>query len=350
MKHFRLALYLLLVATSIGSLWWAWRQQREIEELRTAAMKKTERADLQKRVWDLEKSNRDLRDQLAGRTGGPGTETGAAGAPRDPATPGAGRGGRFDPRRDTAQMLAMRELVAKPEVQALISREQRSNVEIRYAALFKALNLPPDQTEKVKALLVERLATAQDVLTAAFDQGVNPRENADDLRKLMTDAQNDINRSIRSVIGEQGFAQLGTYEQTLPQRAVVNELQLRLSATDVPLSPSQAEQLVQILAANPAPTPAVTERPGPPPGPPRGPDFGAILGGGPGGGPGGAVPPVAVTTAAVAQAQTVLSPVQVRALQQIQQQQQTQQQLRQMFNEAVAGPRPTVPVVTPPRK
>ncbi len=350
MKSFRLALYVLLVATSIGSLWWAWRQQREIEELRPAAMKKSERAELQKRMWDLEKANRELRDQLAARGV---TVTADASVPRstgDAAAPAAGRGGRVDPRREAAQMVAMRELVAKPEVQALISREQRSNVETRYAALFKALNLPPEQTDKLKALLVERLATAQDVLTAAFDQGVNPRENAEDLRKLMTEAQNDINRSIRSVIGEQAFSQLSSYEQTLPQRAVVKELQVRLSATDAPLTTTQAEQLVQILAANPAPATAAGERPSPPPGPPRGPDFGALLGGSPAGGAGGAVPSVSVSTGAVAQAQTVLSPVQVGALQQIQQQQQTQQQLREMFNEAVAGPRPTVPVVTPPRK
>jgi len=338
----------MLVATSIGSFWWAWRLKSEVDELRTAAMKKTERADLQKRVWDLEKSNRELRDQLAGG-GGAGPAAGARGTARDSAGTTAVRGAGPDPRREVAQMIAMRELVAKPEVQALISREQRSNVDIRYAALFKALNLPPDQTEKLKALLVERLATAQDVFTAAFDQGVNPRENADDLRKLMTEAQNDINRSIRSAIGDQGFAQLSSYEQTLPQRAVVTELQVRLSGTDAPLTTAQAEQLVQILAANSAPTPATADRPAPPPGPPRGPDFGAILGGGPGA-PGAAAPPVSITPAAVAQAQTVLSPVQVGALQQLQQQQQSQQQLRQMFNEAVSGPRSTVPVGAPPRK
>ncbi len=53
-----------------------------------------------------------------------------------------------------------------------------------------------------------------------------------------------------------------------------------------------------------------------------------------------------ITSAAVAEAQTVLSPPQVAALQQLQQQQQAQQQLQQVIRESMPGgmlPRPSPP-------
>ena len=371
-------LILLLAATTVAGVVLAWRQYRELVELRTAAMNKTERSDLQRRVWDLEKQNRELRDQLARRGAGGeevAREEGERPA-RDGASRGPGRGGRGDPRREGEQQFAaVREMMTRPEVQALINQQQKAAIDARYAPLFKSLNLPSDQVDKLKALLAERSTTMQDLMSVAREQGVNPRENPEAFRKLMTDSQNEINQSIRAVVGEQGFAQLSNFEQTMPQRGVVNELQQRLSYTNAPLTTAQAEQMVQILAANPAPRPAgAPAEPGmgprPPPadttvfigrgGPPggfdggpmggRGPDIGGVIagvlsGGGigmvvgpPDGGRGGGT--ATVTPAAVAQAQTVLTPPQVAALQQIQQQQQTQQQLRQVINETLSAAHP----------
>jgi hypothetical protein len=249
----------------------------------------------------------------------------------------------------------MRELMNKPEVQAMITLQQKAAIEARYAALFKNLNLPAEQIEKLKTLLADRSNTIVDVMSAAREQGINPRENPEAFRKLVADAQNQVDMAIKSVIGDQGFAQLATYEQTLPQRNVVNELQQRLSYTSVPLTPAQAEQMVQILANNAPQRPAGTSRTRDGAGGPRSPvtfssrgsDLGGMVAGAFGasagmmsgihGGSRGTAP---VTDAAVSQAQTVLAPPQVDALHQIQQQQQTQQQLRQLVGDTLNANRP----------
>jgi hypothetical protein len=259
--------------------------------------------------------------------------------------------------------------MSKPEVQAMVSLQHKAAIEARYAPLFKNLNLPADQIEQLKALLADRSTTMQDVMIAAREQGLSSRDNPEAFKKVLADAQNQINDGIKSVIGEQGFAQLSNYEQTLPQRNVVNELQQRLSYTSTPLTAAQAEQMVQILANN---TPA--RQPGNPgaagdntriagtatmgrdgsaaggvvrihtdgignSGFVGGPSLGAMMGTFDGGARGTAP----VTSAAVAQAQTVLAPPQVTALQQIQQQQQTQQQLKQLVHETLSSNRPTTP-------
>lgn len=386
-------LILLLALTTVGGAALAWRQYGELVELRASAMNRDERSDLQKRVWDLEKLNRELQDQLAARRGaddgtdldsllaavpgGDGEEERKRKGDRD------GRKGGNDPRQ---QIAAMRELMSKPEVQALLNLQQKAAIEQRYAALFKSLNLTPEQAGKLTALLAERGNTRRDVAEAARAAGIDPRENPEAYRKLFTDAQNELNNGIKSVLGEQGYAQYQNYEKTLPQRALVDNLQQRLSYSATPLTPTQADQLVQILAANqpPRPAPGAGGQPGQGPargpgggdfgfdrgGPPGGfggrgsemligalgagggPGMGAIFGGDPGRGPGGPT----VTAAAVAQAQAVLAPSQVAALQQIQQQQQSQQQLQQLVRDTLTANQPagkpgkTAPGTTAPTK
>lgn len=388
MKSPQTYLIALLALTTLGGLVLSWQQYSELVELRAAAMNRNERADLQKRVWELEKLNKQMRDQRGpGRSPGDGPEGLSSSGPGEEPSGRGGRGGRGG--NPAVQINALRDLMAKPEVQALLSLQQKAAVEARYAALFKSLNLTPEQAERLKTILADRQTTMQDVMSAAREQGLDPRNDRDAYQKLMEVARNDINNSIKSVIGESGFAQFENYEQTLPQRNVVNQLKQRLADTDTPLTAAQADQLVQILAAN---TPPPTARPpGSPPdgaamfvgrggpdfGGRGGPDFGAIgaviggvLGGGPGGpggglltlgggpgGPGGAGnSTVPITSTAVSQAQGVLAGPQVAALQQLQQQQQNQQQLNKIISDTIAtqnsanGPRGGTPPPPPSTK
>ncbi len=357
-----------LALTTVGGAVLAWQQYLELVELRTAAMNKDERAAMQKRIWDLERFNKELNDQLAAlRDGDDMGDLAAAGPPsgRSNGDPNGGRGNlRGRGGNNPMQMAnAIRNLMAKPEVQALITANQKARVEAQYASLFRNLNLTPDQTAKVSSLLADRVNTMQDVMNAAREQGINPRTDPQGFQQLVASAQNDINNGLKAVLGDAGFSQLQSYEQTMPQQNVVNQLQQRLSYTDTPLTPAQASQLVQVLAANPAPQPTTAN--GTPAQGGRGgaAGIGAVIagvvggggfggggggggglgalmggGGGPGGGPGGGANAVAVVTpAAVAQAQTVLAPTQVAALQQIQQQQQNNQQLAQIVSTAIAA-------------
>lgn len=257
MKHSKTYLIAFLVLTTVGGSMLAWQQYGELVELRAATMNKDERADLQKRLWDLERLNKQLRDQVAAQrpSGEDGTIAAGEGGRerRDPISKSGTRGGPVA-NNPLQQAEAFRELMARPEVQAIMSSQQKDAVQARYAALFKSLNLAPEQAEKLKTILADRQTTMQDVMSAARDQGIDPRTDRNAVQKLMEVARNDINSSIKSVVGESGFNQLETYEKTIPQRNIVNQLQQRLSSTDTPLTSIQADQLVQILAANtPAP-------------------------------------------------------------------------------------------------
>lgn len=338
-------LVILLALTTLGGAGVAWNQYRELTDLRAAALTPAERAEWQKRAWDLEARNRELQDELAARQVATGDNANRLPPPdSEPPPEGPPRGGQRGG-RGPAQFAALRELVNKPEVQALMRVQQKAAIDSRYAAFFHSLNLAPEQADKLKDLLVERQTTLQDVMNAAREQGINPRNDPEGFRQLVADAQSDITNGIKGLIGDNGLAQLQNYEQTLPQRNLVNDLQQRLSYTNSPLTPTQADQLVQILATtSPQRANTANDFPAPPPGGRGG--FGGMaeigglvagaMGGGMGGPAGGAT--ARVTADAVAQAQTVLAPPQVAALKQIQEQQQSQQQLQKILRDTVTNP------------
>ena len=340
---------LILALTTLGGAGLAWQQYQELVELRAAALNKDERSDLQKRLADLEKRNKELQDELAAAqddsgdnsgdmTATAGGQSGAGG--NQNGRPGrGGRGGA-----NAQQQAAFRALMATPEVQALMAVQAKARLEATYGALFKNLNLSSEQVDKVTGLLAERQSTMQDVFAAARDQGINPRTDPAAFQKLVAAAQAPINDGLKTALGDAGYSQLQNYDQTMPERNVVNQLQQRLAASDTPLTSAQSEQLVQILAAN---APQRTNAGGTAgatgsANATQGQFGGGFGGGGPGGGGGfigrggggGAGATVAVTPAAVSQAQSVLAANQLTALQQIQQQQAAQQQLQQILSAA----------------
>ncbi|HVU36251.1 MAG TPA: hypothetical protein VHE61_22635 [Opitutaceae bacterium] len=325
----------LLALTTIGGAALAWHQYQELVALRAAALDPNARADLEKKLADLEKSNRQLHEQLAATRGldAVAEEDNAIAGTNGDQEDSRRRGPRrFGPGQRFAEF---REVMAKPEVQALIATQQKAMLDARYAALFRNLGLTSEQSGKLEGLLIDRQNAIQDVWAAARDQGINPRTDPAGFQKLVADAQAPINDSIKSLLGADDYSQFTNYEQTMPQRNLVNTLQQRLSNTDSPLSSAQSDQLVQILASNSPQRANGTEGGG-------NTGYVAMNGGGRmggmvmgfgGGAMGGLVGPgsAPITSAAVNQAQSVLNQTQVSVLQQLQQQQQAAQQLQQVI-------------------
>ena len=355
------ATIIVLAATTVTTGVIAWRRGNELSELQARALDRSERAQLQKRVWDLEKANRELqaRAPAASRDR---TETGAeVSAPTSPTAVGASR-----PPTQQQQLAFVRDLLGRPEIQAYVSAQQRSRLEASYLALFRNLGLTSGQSEKLTGLLLERQNLRGEVAEAARSQGIDPRENPEGIRRLLATAREEIETAIKGVIGPAGFAALQTYDATLPQRSVVNDLQQRLGNSGAPLAPAQAEQLVQILANNPVPKPAASSprvaaaevdaanpvfRP---------PDLGPVLAGLVGGGSGPAIAasifaPVpggtTISDAALVQAQAVLSAPQVSALKELQRQQLAQQQVQQIVRDSLSSAnRPAAAPAPTPRR
>lgn len=331
-KNYLIAFFAL---TTVAGGVLAWRQYEELITLRAAALNPNERAEWQKRLWDAEKRRTDLETKLAANVEKPEPgdmppEIRLENGPPQMRT----RNGRNEMRNDFAAMMD------RPEIQRLMALQQKAALDAKYASLFKSLNLTPEQLEKFKNLLVEKSTAVMDVMAAAREQGTNPRTDRDTFRKLVADAQADVDASIRATLGETAYSQYKDYEQTQPQRVVVDQLAQRLSYSTTPLSADQSAQLVKILETTSEVKAGGGNR---------------VFVAGPGGGPlgfsgGGGVQ---VTDATINQALGVLAAPQVDALKQLQQEQQAQAQLsaamRKQFQESRASaPASGSTVATPP--
>ncbi|HUL52131.1 MAG TPA: hypothetical protein VLT83_01855 [Opitutaceae bacterium] len=321
-----LIVLLAVAAAAVGAL--AWSEYRELIRLRAASLSDSARADLQKRLWDLEKRKNELEAEVAQlrARGGPAAAAAeqddalAADDARGPARPPPGR---FNRRAGFSNLST---LLENPEFNRLWTTQQKALLDGRYAALFKNLNLSPADLDKFKGLLVDKQNAMMDVMAAARDQGLNPR-NPDDraqIASLEQTAQAQVDANIRQALGDTQFAQYQNYEQTLPQRNVVNQLAQTLSYTGAPLQPYQVDQLVNILAAN---------------APARSQGSGGWMGmvGPMGAGALFTARDAPITDTAVTQAQSVLTSPQLAALQQLQTQQQAQRQIGQMMRQVFGG-------------
>lgn len=174
--------------------------------------------------------------------GGPG----GLGGPGGPGGPGNFRGGRG--RGNWGAQMAT--LMKNPEFAAAMRVQQRAELDRRYGNLFKQLGLPADKLGQLKNLMAERQNAMMDVMSTASAQGLNPRENREEIHQLTQAMQAEVDASIRSTIGDAAYAQYENYNATQSQRTAVNRINDTLSYTSTPLSTAQSQQLVAIMANN----------------------------------------------------------------------------------------------------
>lgn len=162
--------------------------------------------------------------------------------------------GRADPTRSRKGGGLVR-LMENPEFVQALGLQRHAMLDARFAGLFRTLNLAPNELAAFKNLLVEKENVVLDVVTVSETLPDGPLPT-DTLRASVRAAQAQVEQAIHSSLGSERYAIYREYERTLAQRATVAQLEQRLSYTDSPLAPAQADALVRILAAHsPSTTP-----------------------------------------------------------------------------------------------
>lgn len=314
---------LVLALTTLGTGYLAWSQHRELSALRRAAPGDPDRAAARRQAWNAAPS-----------------ATAAAGKPAEkPAAAPAG-GPAEAARRGERAFGQVMQVLDNPDYQTLMNLTQKGMLDGRYAALFKQLKLTPQQLEQFKELLVEKQTAVMDVLAAARAQGLDMRNDGEAIRTMMKATQDELDANIRTALGDTAYDAYQDYERTLPTRNVISQLENRLSYSATPLSESQSQDMVRILAetgeAGRVPairtaTPAVSLAGGPGTNVQMGAAIAIASGGG-----------VMITDATVDRSRSVLAADQVAALQELQQEQQAARQLGRTMR-AELGSRLTPP-------
>lgn len=152
-----------------------------------------------------------------------------------------------DEHQDHARTASLAALLENPQFLRALVSHQRTMLDNRYAPLFSQLQLSAEELDMLRGLLIEKQNSALDVMMVT-SRGAVPGAGAREVRRATQQAQGEIDAEIRRTLGDDRYAVFNAFEATLPQRATVAQLTQRLSYTDTPLQPAQAEALVSTLA------------------------------------------------------------------------------------------------------
>ncbi len=145
------------------------------------------------------------------------------------------------------QLAGVVEMLEDPRFLRAVASHQRSMLDARFGELFGRLDLSEEELESLRALLIEKQNAAMDVMMVSRGE-LAGQMGGSEMKTATKRAQEEIDGLIRQTLGEARYAVYKAYEQTLPQRAAVAQLQQRLSYTPEPLAPAQVEALVAVMA------------------------------------------------------------------------------------------------------
>jgi hypothetical protein len=152
------------------------------------------------------------------------------------APPEAGTGAMVNPQD------ALRD---NPKLQALMLRSVRASLVQRYGPLIQALGLVPAQIEKFAELTMKRREQMLDLESVAQTRG---REDASALTALRNQVESDHAAAQKELLGESGYRQLREFERMAQPRDVVAQLAGAASLNGIALTPTQTDQLCQVIA------------------------------------------------------------------------------------------------------
>lgn len=130
-----------------------------------------------------------------------------------------------------------------PDTRKLILEQQRSVMNQLYTPLVKQLALSPEESEQFKSLLSENMLKSTEKATALFGMS---ESNRTEMLSSLTESQKSFDEEVKSLLGENRYAQYKDFQLTLGERAQLNMFR-QAGSTDFPLSDQQTEQLLAIM-------------------------------------------------------------------------------------------------------
>jgi hypothetical protein len=143
-------------------------------------------------------------------------------------------------------------LFKDPEMREMIKQQQKAfmgpMIDKNYAALFKQLNLTPEQTAQVKELLEQKMLVAADMGMSMLDGSADASARKELAQKIKeeTDARND---DLKALLGEDNYKSLETYEKSLPDRMSIGQFTDQNAGSALALDGAQEQQLIDAMSA-----------------------------------------------------------------------------------------------------
>jgi hypothetical protein len=120
-------------------------------------------------------------------------------------------------------------------------KQQLRNIQRQYGDAIAAMKLSPDETAKLRNLLLERVNSQTDAREAAQQAGLSLEE----VNQAVSQAQSEVNDEIKSLIGDDDYKQLLLPPSSMFKMLIGNTVGLDLEMAGSPLTPAQTTSLAQ---------------------------------------------------------------------------------------------------------
>jgi hypothetical protein len=171
--------------------------------------------------------------------------------PQNTAQAGAAVGGLAGqgPGKSASPLSALAKMFDDPATRDAIAAQQKAALgpilEKTYGKLFSDLGLSPEQTTKLKEMLLNKqLASAQTGM--AMLSGEADLSKTAEIGKQVKAANDAADAEIKAFLGDDKFAQLQAYEKTTPDRMSVSNFKDQLNGAAA-LTPEQEQQLIDAM-------------------------------------------------------------------------------------------------------
>ena len=124
----------------------------------------------------------------------------------------------------------------------MMREQQKQMLNMMYDPLFKELNLSPEETEELTALMLDNQMNAVEKGTA-FLEGSS--EEKSEMQKILAEDKKQFEAQLKDLLGDDRYAQYEDFNKELPDRMALTQLKSQFG--DHPLSEAQSADLLMVM-------------------------------------------------------------------------------------------------------
>ena len=140
---------------------------------------------------------------------------------------------------------ALSKMMQDPEMKKFMRTQQRLMVDQLYGPLAKKLALTSAETDKFKGLIADNLMSGTEQATSLF--GDSASTNRAKTMEMLAAAHQAADDQMKSFLGEDRYAEYKDYQQTVGERAQLNQLKQQNAGGENALSDQQTDQLLALM-------------------------------------------------------------------------------------------------------
>jgi hypothetical protein len=135
------------------------------------------------------------------------------------------------------------DMMKDPEMKKMIRQQQGLMMGQLYEPFIKRLNLSPTEAGQFKEILLGGMESGMEMATSMFGGSTTNRA---EMLKTVAEQQKEQEAKMKALLGDERYAQYQDYQQTVGERAQLNQFRQQFSGADA-ISEAQTEALLNMM-------------------------------------------------------------------------------------------------------